>query len=145
MANNSVQHRTRAVFGAITDFVAGGAFLEHLGPRLDHRRINGDRFRGGWFGGGMHVAPTARLDDGLLEVVRFGNLARRDFVISLPRLYRGTHYTHPQVTHSRGAAVEAESLGAPGSREIEIEADGELVGALPARLGVLPAALSLLA
>jgi YegS/Rv2252/BmrU family lipid kinase len=100
---------------------------------------------GGWFGGGMHVAPTARLDDGLLEVVRFGDLARRDFVISLPRLYGGTHYTHPQVTHSRGAAVEAESLGAPGSREIEIEADGELVGALPARFGVLPAALSLLA
>jgi YegS/Rv2252/BmrU family lipid kinase len=100
---------------------------------------------GGWFGGGMHVAPTARLDDGLLEVVRFGNLARRDFVISLPRLYRGTHYTHPQVTHSRGAAVEAASLGAAGTREIEIEADGELVGALPARFGVFPAALSLLA
>jgi diacylglycerol kinase (ATP) len=93
----------------------------------------------------MHVAPTARLDDGLLEVVRFGNLARRDFVISLPRLYRGTHYTHPQVTHSRGAEVQAASLGAPGSREIEIEADGELVGALPARFSVLSAALSLLA
>ena len=93
----------------------------------------------------MHVAPTARLDDGLLEVVRFGNLARRDFVISLPRLYRGTHYTHPHVTHSRGAVAEAASLGAAGSREIEIEADGELVGTLPARFSVLPAALSLLA
>jgi diacylglycerol kinase family enzyme len=100
---------------------------------------------GGWFGGGMHVAPTARLDDGLLEVVRFGNLARRDFVISLPRLYRGTHYSHRQVTHSRGAEVQAASLGTGGAREIEIEADGELVGALPARFGVFPAALSLLA
>jgi diacylglycerol kinase family enzyme len=100
---------------------------------------------GGWFGGGMHVAPTARLDDGLLEVVRFGDLARRDFVISLPRLYRGTHYSHPQVTHSRGAEVQAASLGAAGTREIEIEADGELVGALPTRFGVFPAALSLLA
>ena len=112
---------------------------------------------GGWFGGGMHVAPTARLDDGLLEVVRFGDLARRDFVISLPRLYRGTHYTHPQVTHARGEVVEASPGGgapdrgpdlavdrAPG-RAIEIEADGELVGALPARFAVLPAALSLLA
>ena len=100
---------------------------------------------GGWFGGGMHVAPTARLDDGQLEVVRFGNLARRDFVISLPRLYRGTHYSHPDVTHARGAAVEALPLGGAGTREIEIEADGELVGALPARFSVLPAALSLLA
>jgi diacylglycerol kinase (ATP) len=99
---------------------------------------------GGWFGGGMHVAPSARIDDGLLEVVRFGDLARRDFLISLPRLYRGTHYTHPHVRHSQGAEV----LAAPGvsvTQPIEIEADGEIVGALPARFRVLPAALSLFA
>ena len=99
---------------------------------------------GGWFGGGMHVAPSARVDDGLFEVVRFGDLARRDFVISLPRLYRGTHYTHPHVRHSQGAEV----LAAPGvgvTHPIEIEADGEIVGALPARFSLLPAALSLLA
>jgi diacylglycerol kinase family enzyme len=98
---------------------------------------------GGWFGGGMHVAPTARLDDGILEVVRFGDLARRDFVISLPRLYRGTHYTHPHVTHSRGAEVQAASLGNSGVGEIEIEADGELVGALPAKFSLLRSALTL--
>jgi diacylglycerol kinase (ATP) len=99
---------------------------------------------GGWFGGGMHVAPSARVDDGLFEIVRFGDLARRDFVISLPRLYRGTHYTHPHVRHSQGAEV----LAAPGvgvTQPIEIEADGEIVGALPARFSVHPAALSLLA
>ena len=97
---------------------------------------------GGWFGGGMHVAPSARVDDGLFEVVRFGDLARRDFVISLPRLYRGTHYTHPHVRHSQGAEVHA----APGvnvRQPIEIEADGEIVGALPARFSLLPAALML--
>ncbi|MEY3683943.1 MAG: hypothetical protein RIS62_653, partial [Chloroflexota bacterium] len=103
---------------------------------------------GGWFGGGMRVAPTARLDDGLLEVVRFGDLARRDFVISLPRLYRGTHYTHPHVTHSRGAVVEARMIArneGGADLPIEIEADGELIGALPTRFSLLPAALSLLA
>jgi len=97
---------------------------------------------GGWFGGGMHVAPSARVDDGLFEVVRFGDLARRDFVISLPRLYRGTHYTHPHVRHSQGAEI----LAAPGvgvTQPIEIEADGEIVGALPARFSLLPAALML--
>ena len=99
---------------------------------------------GGWFGGGMHVAPSARVDDGLFEVVRFGDLARRDFVISLPRLYRGTHYTHPHVRHSQGAEIlAAPSVGV--TQPIEIEADGEIVGALPARFSLLPAALSLLA
>ncbi len=105
---------------------------------------------GGWFGGGMHVAPTALLDDGLLEVVRFGNLARRDFVLSLPSLYRGTHYSHPHVTHSRGAEIVATPIAGPNAPvaaggAIEIEADGELIGALPARFSVLPAALALLA
>jgi diacylglycerol kinase family enzyme len=98
---------------------------------------------GGWFGGGMHVAPTARLDDGLLEVVRFGDLARRDFLISLPRLYRGTHYTHPQVTHSRGAVIEALPLGGATPRPIGIEADGELIGALSARFSLVSGALTL--
>ena len=42
-------------------------------------------------------------------------------------------------------SVEAAPLGGPDAREIEIEADGELVGALPAQFSVLPAALSLFA
>mgnify|MGYP003351341124 CR=1 FL=1 len=61
----------------------------------------------GWFGGGMHVAPDANLADGALSVVRFGDLARSDFVLSLPKLYRGTHYAHPKVTHARGRVIEA--------------------------------------
>jgi YegS/Rv2252/BmrU family lipid kinase len=97
---------------------------------------------GGWFGGGMHVAPTARVDDGLFEVVRFGNLARRDFVISLPRLYRGTHYTHPHVRHSQGMEVFA-TPGVGVTHPIEIEADGEIVGELPARFSLSRAALML--
>jgi YegS/Rv2252/BmrU family lipid kinase len=99
---------------------------------------------GGWFGGGMHVAPTARIDDAQLEIIRFGDLARTDFVVSLPRLYRGTHYTHPKVRAAQGR----ELLAAPvdvGARAIEIEADGEIIGALPARFSVRPAALALLA
>mgnify|MGYP003340046127 FL=1 len=64
-------------------------------------------------------------------------------MISLPRLYRGTHYTHPQVTHARGEVVEASPSGGAADRAIEIEADGELVGALPARFSLLPSALAL--
>ena len=97
---------------------------------------------GGWFGGGMHVAPRARIDDGQLEVVRFGDLARRDFALSLPLLYRGTHESHPRVSMVRGTLVRATPFG---TRAVEIEADGEVVGALPATFGVLPGALRLLA
>lgn len=99
---------------------------------------------GAWFGGGMHVAPTARIDDGRFEVVRFGDIARSDFVVSLPLLYRGTHYTHPKVTASQGVDVLAAPAGGPAARRIEIEADGEIVGALPARFTVRSAALTLI-
>jgi len=98
---------------------------------------------GGWFGGGMHVAPTARIDDAQLEIIRFGDLARTDFVVSLPRLYRGTHYTHPKVRAAQGRELLAAPVDA-GARAIEIEADGEIIGALPARFSVRPAALALL-
>lgn len=100
---------------------------------------------GAWFGGGMHVAPTARIDDGRFEVIRFGDLARSDFVVSLPLLYKGTHYAHPKVTTSQGANVFAAPAGGLSARPIEIEADGEIVGRLPARFTVRPAALTLLA
>jgi diacylglycerol kinase (ATP) len=99
---------------------------------------------GAWFGGGMHVAPTARLDDGCFEVVRFGDIARSDFVVSLPLLYKGTHYAHPKVTVSQGVEVLAAPLSGPGARAVEIEADGEIVGQLPARFTVRTAALTLL-
>ena len=99
---------------------------------------------GAWFGGGMHVAPTARIDDGRFEVVRFGDIARSDFVVSLPLLYKGTHYAHPKVTVSQGAGVFAAPAGGPAARAVEIEADGEIVGRLPARFTVRPAALTLL-
>ena len=99
---------------------------------------------GAWFGGGMHVAPTARIDDGRFEVVRFGDIARSDFVVSLPLLYKGTHYAHPKVTVSQGADVFAAPAGGPDARAVEIEADGEIVGRLPARFTVRPAAVTLL-
>ena len=98
---------------------------------------------GAWFGGGMHVAPDANITDGTLSVVRFGDLARSDFVLSLPKLYRGTHYSHPRVTHTVGSLVSAASIGDANARPIEIEADGEIAGALPATFGVLPGALAL--
>ena len=99
---------------------------------------------GAWFGGGMHVAPTARINDGRFEVVRFGDIARSDFVVSLPLLYKGTHYAHPKVTVSQGTDVFAAPAGGAAARAIEIEADGEIVGQLPARFTVRPAAVTLL-
>ena len=102
------------------------------GPMLLATAANGR-----YFGGGMQVAPRARIDDGELDVVIVAPASLPRLVVSLPRLYRGTHLEDSIVTFQRGRVVEAEAT--PG--EVELELDGEVLGTLPARFEVLPDAL----
>lgn len=96
------------------------------------------------FGGGMRIAPDARVDDGLLDVVLAGPLTRSGVVALLPRVYRGTHGRHPacQTRRSRTVLLEAASTGAPPPPTF---ADGEPFPALPLRLDVVPGAVRVLA
>lgn len=95
---------------------------------------------GGWFGGGMHVAPMARLDDGLLDVVVISELSTPRLMAKLPLLYRGAHLDDPVTSYFRGRVLEADA--APG--EVPLEVDGDPLGALPIRVELVPGALSLL-
>ena len=93
---------------------------------------------GKYGGGGMLAAPDADLTDGLLDVLIIGDLSKPDLLWSLPRVYKGTHLTHPKVTMKRAREIEIMSI-AP----LSLQADGELLGGLPARFYVLPAALNI--
>jgi YegS/Rv2252/BmrU family lipid kinase len=107
----------------------------HEGPLSLATACNG-RF----FGGGMPIAPEARLDDGLLDVVLVPGFSRARLLRSLPSLYAGTHLAKAGVGFARGRRIELEPLGAD---PVWIELDGEPLGTLPARIEVLPAALTL--
>lgn len=93
---------------------------------------------GKYSGGGMFAAPEADLSDGLLDVLIIGNLSKLDLLWSLPRLYRGTHLTHPKVTLKKARVIEIQS-----SEALSLQADGELLGELPARCYLLPGALTI--
>jgi YegS/Rv2252/BmrU family lipid kinase len=93
---------------------------------------------GAFFGGGMHVAPDARIDDGLLDVVLIPAYTRARLVTRLPRIYAGRHLEEEGVEHMRGSVVELAPLN---DDEIWIELDGEPVGRLPVRIEVVPGAL----
>ena len=113
--------------------------------RLDDGRVQQLRIRtiavanGSYLGGGMRMAPRARPDDGLLEVVTIGDIGRLRGIRSLPLLYRGTHDSLAEVTFASARRVEVES-----DLPIGVEADGELVGTTPAIFEILPDALEVL-
>ncbi|MGO1317063.1 MAG: diacylglycerol/lipid kinase family protein [Cellulomonadaceae bacterium] len=94
-------------------------------------------------GGGMRIAPDARIDDGLLDVVLAGALTRAQAAALLPRLYAGTHVSHPLVCvhRTRTAVLEPAPGGAPPPVAF---ADGERLGPLPLEIEVQPGAVLLL-
>jgi diacylglycerol kinase family enzyme len=95
---------------------------------------------GRYGGGGMLTAPGADLSDGLLDALIIGNLSKPDLLWSLPRIYKGTHLSHPKVTIEQTREVEISS-----AHPLYLQADGELLGMAPARFGILPSALNIVA
>jgi YegS/Rv2252/BmrU family lipid kinase len=93
---------------------------------------------GRFFGGGMMVAPEARMDDGWFDVVVWSGLGIADFVTKKAMLYDGTHVKLPNTRVLRGRVVEVEPR--EGAR-ILMDVDGEQPGTLPARFDLLPGAL----
>ncbi|HVG29569.1 MAG TPA: diacylglycerol kinase family protein [Pyrinomonadaceae bacterium] len=93
-----------------------------------------------YFGGGMKIAPHAKLTDGLFDVVAVGDLGALSIFSNAHRLYLGTHLGMSQVHHARARKVGVRAAGGSGEKVL-LEVDGELVGSLPATFEVLPAAL----
>lgn len=92
------------------------------------------------FGSGMHVAPAAKLDDGLLDIVVGGDLGRWASVVALAKLYRGTHVDGVRVLSFRARSLLVE-LDEPQP----MEADGEASRSATLRITVRPQALTVLA
>jgi diacylglycerol kinase (ATP) len=95
---------------------------------------------GKYGGGGMFAAPGADLADGWLDVLIIGDMSKPDLLRSLPRIYKGTHLTHPKVTMKRAREVEVVCR----SGRMQLQADGELLGEVPARFRVLTSVLNVI-
>ena len=95
--------------------------------------------RGRYFGGGMHIGPGAKPDDGALYVVVVDYMSKPRLIANFPSIYRGTHLDHPAVSVHRGRRIDAD--GVPG--EVWLDIDGEPLGTLPATIELLPSAITL--
>jgi diacylglycerol kinase (ATP) len=110
------------------------------GESLDTRVCTVMMNNGRYGGGSMFTAPHADLADGLLDVLIVGDMSKPDLLWSIPRIYKGTHLTHPKVTMKKAREIEVVSSNA----RMQLQADGELLGEVPARFRVLPALLNVI-
>ena len=78
---------------------------------------------GKFFGGGVMIAPDAKIDDGLLDIVIIGDLSKGEFLKNYPKAYKGEHLTHPQVQYFQGETVSIQS-----EEKLLLELDGESPG-----------------
>lgn len=88
---------------------------------------------GQFAGGGMMLAPNARMDDGLFDVLLVNGATRLDVLKELPRIRDGRHLKNPKVGEARASKVSIIS-----SERMPVDLDGESAGFTPAHLAVLP-------
>jgi diacylglycerol kinase (ATP) len=89
------------------------------------------------YGGGMKVTPEASLVDGELDVCMLRAVSRPAFLRAFPRVFRGTHVTHPAVRMARVQSIRIET-----DRRAMVYADGERIGPTPVTVTVEPASLT---
>jgi len=88
-------------------------------------------------GNRMNVAPTASLDDGLLDVLAVRELSLLAVLPKLGKLYGGRILGDPAVRHLRAATVRIET-----DPPVAVQADGQIVGPTPAVFSLQPRALT---
>lgn len=76
------------------------------------------------YGGGMLVCPQANMSDGLFDVMILEPVSKVEFLKVFPKVYSGSHTTHPQVKtfRTKKISIAANAIA---------YADGERIGAAP--------------
>ena len=93
---------------------------------------------GQYFAGGMWMGPEAATDDGILDVVLLRDLGKLEFLATVPKVYKGTHLSHPKVEPVLAKEIHVES-----DQRMYLQAEGEFIGEAPATFRVIPGALNL--
>lgn len=96
---------------------------------------------GQYFGGGMHVAPMASVDDATLELVALGATSKLGFALTSSSIYSGAHLKQPGTVHLRGTKMKLELMNPDASEGFLLDVDGESMGQLPLTVECIPNAL----
>ena len=76
--------------------------------------------------------PEAKMDDGIFHIARFGDIGVPLYLSKIMLLIKGKKIAHREVSYHESLCVRLES-----EDDVFIEADGELIGKLPAKFEIL--------
>ncbi|MBI4831133.1 MAG: diacylglycerol kinase family lipid kinase [Candidatus Lindowbacteria bacterium] len=142
-------NRTTKAFGGFASFLYGAlsTLVAYKGKRVkvkvddvyeSEKLVNNVVVANGqFFGGGMWIAPRARVDDGLFDILVIEHMSLLESLNSIPKLYKGSHIENPKVKYLKGKTVIADSADV-----VLLDVEGEQVGRLPARFDIIPAAIN---
>jgi len=92
-----------------------------------------------YFGGGMMIAPDAKINDGRLDIVNIGDMSTVKILLNAYSLYRGTHLGLTEVNSMLAKKIAVAAVDP--SQQILLETDGEMPGMLPATFEIVPNAI----
>ena len=111
----------------------------HYEIALDDRTISTEAMliavsNGRSYGGGMLVCPEADIHDGFFDVMVLHPVSKLEFLKVFPRVFKGTHITHPavEIVRSKNVTIKADAVA---------YADGERIGLLPVKAQCMPGAM----
>lgn len=90
-------------------------------------------------GGGLQIVPTARPDNGYLDICVIKNMSKAGLFMTLPKAYKGGHVGHPDIAFFRCRQV---TINTEQPRRKLF--DGNVFGSSPLSAEILPSALSVL-
>ena len=147
---NRIANEARVIRGNLVYLYAALRALAAWRPATFGVRLDGEQhgFSGftvavantRFYGGGMRVAPAAKPEDGLLEVIVIGGQSKLRFLSNLPKVFSGKHVEVDSVQVFRASEVELAA-----DRPFAVYGDGERLTELPATVRVIPGLLRVLA
>lgn len=112
----------------------GALVARHDGPAIVAAFANAAAY-----GGGIKIAPDARLDDGKLDICVVASMAKARLLRLFPSVYSGSHLHIPEVKYFQAERIRLET-----ERPLDVYADGEYVCQTPVEVSVEKAALKVI-
>jgi diacylglycerol kinase (ATP) len=134
----------------VTRYLAGALWaFRTFAPLPFEAELDGERVSGALllaavanapaYGAGIRIAPAAEMDDGWLDVTLVAPLSWMRFLRAIPILLRSGDIRWPEVRRYRSRVIRLAA-----DRPAAFHGDGEMLGALPVELEVVPRALRVL-